>query len=89
MKKAIVLLMVATVMCGCSKKVIENEDTVGVSDSKRVRFDVSSKGWQVVTRSLDADGQEMTDLWLFDYMNCELVRTVHKVQGDADIATPS
>lgn len=89
MKKAIVLLAVAAVMCGCSKTVIENEDIVNVSDSKRVRFDVSNKGWQVVTRSLDADGQEMTDLWLFDYMNGELVKTVHKVQGDADIATPS
>ena len=38
--------------------------------------------------SLSADGSEMTDLWLFDYMDGQLVQTLHQSPSDADWGTP-
>lgn len=85
MKK--VLMMIATVMlmCGC----IENHEGVSMTaGTKRVRFDVTNDEWNVATRALEADGVQMTDLWLFDYKGGMLVRTLHKSQGDVDFDSP-
>jgi len=57
--------------------------------SKKVTFEVSSNEWSVITRALEADGQQMSDLWLFDYMDGQLVQTVHKVTADVDFSSPS
>ena len=38
--------------------------------------------------SLSANGTEMTDLWLFDYMDGQLVQTLHQSSSDADWGTP-
>lgn len=54
-----------------------------------VKFNVSASGWQVTTRVLAADGQDMTDLWLFDYMDGELVNTMHQASTDDDFGTPT
>lgn len=81
-------MMIATVMlmCGC----IENHEGVSLTaGTKRVRFDVSNDEWNVATRALEADGVEMTDLWLFDYKDGVLVRTLHKAQGDVDFDSPA
>lgn len=86
MEKA--LMMIATVMliCGC----IESREGVSMTaDTKRVRFDVTNDEWKVATRALEADGVEMTDLWLFDYKDGVLVKTLHKSQGDVDFDSPS
>lgn len=80
-------MMIATVMlmCGC----IENHEGVSMTaGTKRVTFDVSNDDWKVETRALEADGVEMTDLWLFDYKEGVLVRTLHKSQGDVDFDSP-
>lgn len=81
-------MIIATVMlmCGC----IENHEGVSMTaGTKRVRFDVTNDEWKVATRALEADGVEMTDLWLFDYKEGVLVRTLHKSQGDVDFDSPS
>ena len=87
MKKVFVLMAVAVAMLtGCSKDVTEIE-----AGAKRVSFDVQGN-WNspVFTRgSLSADGKEMTDLWLFDYVDGVLVQTVHQVSTDADFGTPA
>ena len=81
------LMAVAVAMLtGCSKDVTEIE-----AGAKKVSFDVQGN-WNspVFTRgSLSADGKEMTDLWLFDYVDGTLVQTVHQVSTDADFGTPS
>lgn len=102
MKKMIVMAMAAAMMCGCEKNIDEldmsyeyevSDDGGGEERYKRVTFDVDNNEWQVATRAttrgLTADGNSMTDLWLFDYMGGELVRTVHKSQGDVDFDSPS
>ena len=38
--------------------------------------------------SLSANGTEMTDLWLFDYMDGQLVQTLHQSPSDADWGIP-
>lgn len=93
MKKVMMMALAAAMMCGCeidaSYALLNSVNGGGVgAPSKRVTFSVSSGDWSVVTRSLAADGQDMSDLWLFDYMDGELVRTLHKSQGDADFDEP-
>ena len=85
MKKIFVLALVA-VLCGCEKAVMD-DGAEDVKQTKRVRFEVSSGAWRV-TRSLTADGQDMTDLWIFDYVDGGLVRTLHKVSTDVDFEEP-
>ena len=85
----VAMMAAATVLLpGCTEHVQIGDDLETVVAEKRVTFDVSNGEW-TVTRTLDADGVTMTDLWLFDYMGDELVRTAHKVSADADFSTPS
>jgi len=89
MKKTMLLMMTAAVLLtGCTEYVQREDVNNVVVAEKRVTFDVGNSEW-TVTRSLEADGVTMTDLWLFDYIGDELVRTAHKVSTDADFSTPS
>ena len=86
MKKVLIIAALAMVFASCSKDVTEIE-----AGAKKVAFDVQGN-WNspVFTRgSLSADGKEMTDLWLFDYVDGVLVQTVHQVSTDADFGTPA
>jgi hypothetical protein len=86
MRKALMMIATVMLMCGC----IESHEGVDLAvATKRVTFDVSNDEWNVVTRTLEADGVEMTDLWLFDYNEGVLVRTLHKSQGDVDFDSPT
>ena len=40
------------------------------------------------TAYLQADGKDMTDLWVFDYVGGECVQQVHQVATDADFGKP-
>jgi len=81
------VLAVVLAITACEKGV--EVPTDGQSKVKRVTFEVVNSGWSVVTRSLEADGQSMTDLWVFDYLDGVLVQTVHKAAGDVDFSEPS
>ena len=86
MKKVFVIAALAMVFASCSKDVTEE-----IAGAKKVSFDVQGN-WNspVFTRgSLSADGKEMTDLWLFDYVDGVLVQTLHQVSTDADFGTPA
>mgnify|MGYP003302863497 CR=1 FL=1 len=86
MKKIFVIAALVMGFASCGKDV--NVEEVG---AKKVAFDVQGN-WNspVFTRgSLSADGKEMTDLWLFDYVGGELVQTLHQVSTDADFGTPA
>lgn len=85
MKKILLMAMAAALMCGCD----EGDMNVSGDGVKCVTFSVGGSGWGAVTRGLEADGTGMTDLWLFDYVDDELVGTLHKSQGDADFDSPS
>lgn len=89
-RKGFLVVSVLAALCGCTTEVVNG----GVCDDaptceKCITFDVKSGGWDVVTRALTADGQDMSDLWLFDYVDGTLVRSLHKQQGDVDFDAPS
>ena len=77
------------VFASCGKEV--NGIVDDENGEKRVTFNLEGN-WNspVFTRgSLSADGKEMTDLWLFDYVDGTLVQTLHQVSTDADFGTPA
>ena len=41
------------------------------------------------TRALTADGKDMTDVWVIDYVGTQCQQTIHQQAGDADFGTPT
>lgn len=91
MKNVCIFALAAMVLTACEKTIEseENVDEVITTDGKPVmgkRFTFTVKGdftseWKPVTRGyLSADGKDMTDLWIFDYVDGQLVQQLH--QGD-------
>ena len=73
----------------CSKEAPEGK--------KQVTFNVKGD-WSMTTSemkggtksgSMSANGTDMTDLWIFDYMGENLVNTIHQVPEDDDWGTPT
>lgn len=90
----IMMVVAAVLMCGCEKPVLwedENADEY-VADVPTKKFTFTVKGdfgAATFTRGyLSADGQSMTDLWVFDYVGDECLQSVHQTAGDADWGTP-
>ena len=86
MKKVLIMACLAILVASCGKDVNVEEN-----GAKKVTFELEGN-WNspVFTRgSLSADGKEMTDLWLFDYVDGTLVQTLHQVSTDADFGTPA
>ena len=86
MKKVFLLVLAAAMFAGCKNNMTDFEVA-----EKRVTFNIEGN-WNspVFTRgSLSADGKEMTDLWLFDYVDGQLVQTIHQSSADAAFGTPS
>lgn len=73
-------------LCACSN----DADVQSPAKSKEMTFSVAGDfGSPTFTRgSLSADGSEMTDLWLFDYMDGQLVQTLHQSPSDSEWGTP-
>jgi hypothetical protein len=89
MKRFLIIAAVAMVFASCGKEV--NGIVDDENGEKRVTFNLEGN-WNspVFTRgSLSADGKEMTDLWLFDYVDGTLVQSLHQVSTDADFGEPS
>lgn len=73
-----------------------NDDDLGPktseSETVSVTFNVSGDfklSTSPITRALTADGKEMTDVWVFDYMGGVLQQQVHQTSADADFGTPT
>ena len=89
MKRFLIIAAVAMGFVSCGKEV--NGIVDDENGEKRVTFNLEGN-WNspVFTRgSLSADGKEMTDLWLFDYVDGTLVQSLHQVSTDADFGEPS
>lgn len=58
--------------------------------SRPVTFNMSGDfTFSTMTRSLTADGKDMTDVWVMDYVGTECQQTVHQTASDADFGTPT
>lgn len=94
MKKLFIMAMAVCLMTACEKEIMSDEPTdnaVVVTDdhgnvlpTKKFTFTLKgdfSDNWNPVTRGyLSADGKDMTDLWVLDYVDGNLVQQLH--QGD-------
>lgn len=85
-KKILTLAVAAALMSGCGKDAGLTQD-----GSVSVSFNVSGDfGNPTFTRAtLSADGVEMTDLWVFDYVDGTLAQQLHQSPSDADWGEPS
>lgn len=92
MKKTMLLVMAAVLGASCEKVIImEEDDSDDSKHYKNVRISVNGDfGTPTFTRAaLSADGKDMTDLWMFDYVGDELVQSIHQTNEDADFGEPN
>ena len=91
MKKMLLMMLTGMLVASCEKPflgVVEDEstpETAGKNEVKNFTFTVKGDfGAATFTRgSLSADGKEMTDLWVFDYVNGQCVQSVHQENSTA------
>ena len=96
MRKCVIALLAAMVLTACEKEVTSNNGEDGTSSIVGKKFTFTVKGdftdeWKPVTRGyLAADGKDMTDLWVLDYVNGTLVQQIHQSDNTAeDFGRPS
>lgn len=96
MKKVLVLTMTLLTIVACEKPIDDVEDVTPVIDvpSKQFTFTVKGDFGAATFKSkarrayLQADGNEMTDLWVFDYVNGQLAQQVHQTADDEKWGQP-
>ena len=96
MKKLMMMALAAALMCGCEKSVLDDASEVSVENTSNVptkKFTFTVKGdfgAATFTRGyLTADGKDMTDLWVFDYVDGACVQMVHQAAGDEAWGRPT
>lgn len=63
-------------------------------DTVDVTFRLNSEAWSyqqepMRTRALTADGKQMTDIWILDYVGTELKQQLHQASTDDDFGSPT
>lgn len=99
MKRLPIVLLAAVLLAACTKSELSDDAPEVTNDStvvKTKKFTFTVKGsftdeWKPVTRGyLAADGKDMTDLWVLDYMGDVLVQQIHQSDNTAeDFGRPS
>lgn len=99
MKRLFIMALAVATLTACEKEIITEEDAT-VSDGsvieKTKKFTFTLKGdfsndWKPVTRGyLEADGRDLTDVWVLDYQGDVLVQQVHQNDNTSeDFGRPS
>ena len=88
MKRYITALAVAAILTAC------NSDNDIIPDNTPVKMTFAISGdfhldTHDFTRSLEADGKTMTDVWVLDYVGGELKQQLHQTSDDADFGSPT
>ena len=101
MKRIILMAVAVALLTACEKQIVSDEDTSGtvvVDDegnavpTKKFTFTIKgdfSDTWEQTRGYLQADGKDMTDVWVFDYMGDEIQQQIHLTNTDGNWATPS
>ncbi len=99
MRKFVFFMLAAMLLTSCEKSLVNDDEveknpSVSTTDGKRFTFTVKgdfADEWKPVTRGyLQADGKDMTDLWVLDYMGDVLVQQIHQSDNTAeDFGRPS
>lgn len=97
--KKIAFLALCAMLAACQKTEFEEPTKpaepnqwgqIDISDGRKFVFTVKGDfGAAAFTRAyLQADGKEMTDLWVYDYMEGQLVQKLHQTPSDANWGKP-
>jgi len=96
MKKYMLMALAVAAITACEKVDIPDnasEEPASVVEGKTKKFTFTVKGdfgTPTFTRGyLQADGKDMTDLWVLDYVDGVLVQQVHQTNDDDDFGTPT
>ena len=96
MKKLFLMALAVCLVTACEKPIVSDEytaDTVVVDDdgnavpTKKFTFTIKgdfSDTWKQTRGYLQADGRDMTDLWVFDFVGDECVQSLHQDDNTAD-----
>ena len=93
MKRLFIMALAVATLTACEKEIITDEDATvsdGSAIEKTKKFTFTVKGdfsneWKPVTRGyLSADGKDMTDLWVLDYVGGQLVQQIHQSDNTAE-----
>ena len=101
MNRIYTILAALVVLTSCEKLSLDMQDgeTSGSSSTQSTQTNKNKKnftftikgdfGAPTFTRAyMSANGTEMTDLWVFDYMDGVCVQSLHQTNGDDDWGTP-
>ena len=92
MKKITMALAVAVILpmmsCGHDEELTANVIRQDTMQTKTIIFTFSDITMQSMTRSTLSEAQ-MTDLWVFDYVDGVLKNTIHQQSADADFGSPA
>lgn len=82
-------MAVAAILASCNSDDMHEADAMSVTTitfTMTGDFQLTAHDF---TRSLEADGKTMTDVWVLDYMGGVLQQQVHQTSSDADFGTPT
>lgn len=87
MKKLPVAIALGLMVAACNS---EQSTPETPTPSKAITFDcLGDFTFHSFTRALTADGKDMTDLWILDYMDGSLHAQFHQTSTDADFGQPT
>lgn len=97
MKKNVILLAgIAVMLAACEKNQVADELNVtaaGENGQKAIVFncegDFTMTTESMTRAAMEADDKAMTDLWVLDYVDGQLVQQVHQASTDEDFGTPT
>jgi hypothetical protein len=90
MKKVIVMALAAAFICGCENPVSDELSELEEGTGSGVyRFSINMGGGFTTRGDMTADGTEMTDLWVFDYVGGECKQSVSLTPMSAEWGEPS
>ena len=88
--KHLYILILAALFTACNN---EDEDPSACDSVAKITFTISGDftlNTHDFTRSLTADGKDMTDIWILDYVDGTLVQQLHQSDNtSADFGTPT
>lgn len=79
-------MAVAVTMTACDNNATVDVPTVPVRFFMQGDFSIANTPF---TRSLTADGKDMTDVWVLDYVDGSLVQQLHQTSEDDDFGAPT
>ena len=89
MKQYILTALAVAALTACNSEDMHEADaskTVAMTFNVHGDFTLTTHDF---TRALTADGKDMTDVWVLDYVGSELKQQLHQTSDDADFGSPT